>query len=147
MKNKKRILILLGIGIVVIIVLLLTSTRKNEEGSYTGHEDLQTVIIDDTDKLSNDLPVEEFLAIEGKLEEYIEIKINKNIEHAFIDGEPVIDEKQVKFSVVTENPNSKFQVVVDRPVGNYDITFSVPETGFKETFNIYEYGDDLTEEQ
>lgn len=145
--NKQFKFIAAAIFFVVALFFIFVIARSNNKSTEPTEESVvslaDTVIIDNTTKLSDVLLAEQYSAVYETTADYIRSEIGKSIESARIIGTPsLLKNGNVVFEVSTVNPSKSFRVVLDRTRANGVIEYSIPADKYRKVIDVFgEYQD------
>jgi hypothetical protein len=96
-----------------------------------------TVIIDNTDRLSEILLPEQYQALSNALAVYIQVNVDPKIVHATIVGQPsVAANASVSFTLKTDKPSVSLDVSVDR--SNFDkLIMTIPAKSYSQVIPVF----------
>lgn len=140
---KKRIFLVIGfLAILVITIVLLFATgpkpydpRAPKEPEKGGQA---SVVIDNTERLSDLLLYNQFIAVKDTLSSYIlsETKGEASFAEILLGSTTLSDDGSIRFKVKAEGLDKELDIVVGRP-STAELTFTVPEKNYSIT--IYPY--------
>jgi len=131
---------MIGLAVVLVILLVLFITHSNSPKHLSDAPEASgpgTVIIDNTDKLSDILLPEQYQALSNALAAYIQTKVNFKIDHATVIGQPnVANNGNVNFTIKTDRPVTTFEVSVDR--SNFDsLIMTIPANSYSQVIPVF----------
>lgn len=140
------IVIIALILIAVPLFLLLDRGGQPQTSAPTETIGPGEVVIDNTNELRNSLLKSQYTAVYDELINYIEVKVSKTAEHAYISSGPRVQNNgNISFDVTVENPSKSFTVVIDRNLGYDKLGFIVAESNYKKILSIYKQQNEIGE--
>jgi|SRR3989344_566644 len=148
MNNKKPVIIVGIIAVIFLGILIILQTKstdnkakqtvKNGPATELSQTEIaNTVIIDNTDRLSAILLTEQYSAVYYTLVQYLQF-MDKTNDHAVIVGETKVEkDSSVTFKVKTDKPDKTFSVILVRNYDTGKITLKIPDFDYETVIEVY----------